>query len=195
MPTKSRAASDIEGSYFQWTNDFGFPSPDEIRIPDSFRKIDLFMGKRLKKPLPMFDIVFEERHELADVIPSSQLVLLFSKRLVEFLAATYPKKLFQTVPLRLTMKGKVSTGDYFLVNLVNTRDVIDKEKSKLVMGSYANIVAIRSLALDGVPFADDDIFRLDGFVSLLLCSASFVERMKEQDFPGMKFVPLAKVRT
>jgi hypothetical protein len=179
--------------YYQWMHDFSFPSPKDILIPDAWKEFDLFGGKKIDKTLPPFQLVFEKEKQLPDFIPNKEMFLFFNKRLVDFFLKNYSKKLIQTFEVEIKVKeGNAISESYFLINILNNQDVIDRQKSKLRMSNSGNILRIEHLEILEKDF-EKDFFRLEDFSPLLISSEAFVNRLKEQDFDGMKFTPISKL--
>lgn len=180
--------------YFQWLNDFNFPSADDIIIPDGWIEIELFAGKKIEKKLPPLELIFNKDYPSSDSIPSKKVLLFFSARLVKFIEDNYPKGIIQTFPVEIKCKSEKSEeGKYFLVNILNSKDVIDNEKSKLKLDKYGDILNIEKLEIVDDDFDNNDFFRLSEFGGLLICSESFVHQLKDNGFTGMKFTPISKL--
>jgi hypothetical protein len=183
----------MSNKYYQWTNDFDFPSPDDLFIPDPWKEFDLFGGEEINKKLPYIELIFKNQEQLSDSIPARKILLFFSKELVSFIKDNYRQVPIQAFPIKIKMNDvALPVGDYFLVNVLNVKDVIDKERSKLVMDE-GDIINIKHLEIIDEDFENNEFFRLEGFSSLLICSESFVQSLKENGFTGMKFTPISKL--
>lgn len=182
----------MEKNYFEWNNDYKYPTPDNIAIPEAWRKSALFVGRKINKALPEIELFFQKKVTLSDSIPNSELLLVFNKKLVDFMIEVLSDKLIQTIPVKVMTARKEDDRSYFLVNVLNTRDVIDKKKSDLDVNKYGEIDSINKLHIKEDFRGNNDIFRLEGYASLLICSNSFVSKIKDKGFTGMKFVPIGE---
>ncbi len=184
----------MENNYFEWQNDYKYPTPDEIVIPEPWIKIKLFLGRKIDEDLPPIRLGFNEPAILADAIPNRALLLIFNEKLLGFMKENSSQKLLQTFPVEIR-NGKNSSKiePYFLVNILNTQDVIDRKKSDLDINTDGEIGSINRLYIKDDFKKNNDFFRLKGYVSLFICSESFVDKINEKGFKGMKFIPIEKM--
>ena len=181
--------------YYILNHDFKYPTPARVLIPKEWDKYDLFAGKkiRIEKPVPPIQLTFEQKVIPSDSIPSGDIFLFFSARLIEFVNRNISTKLFQSFPVEIRFTPpQTKTPDYSVINLVNLKDVINRDASDLILSKYGNISLIRRLKIKEEKAEGCDLFRMEGFIGLVVCSQLFADKMAEGGFTGMKLVPVNK---
>ncbi|GJM34483.1 MAG: hypothetical protein DHS20C18_34840 [Saprospiraceae bacterium] len=180
--------------YYVWKGDFDYSAPDNFNKPEVWDEYSLTLGQEIPKDLPSIQFFFEKDGPNSDVVPNIWIYLLFNGRLVEFLKNHYDSHLFQEFPVEIIITSQEKkVENYYLMNILNTRDVIDFEKSDLDIDD-GDIIGINHLEIIDEDFNNCDFFRLKGFSSLLICSQSFVDNFAENDFAGMRFIPLPEYK-
>lgn len=177
--------------FYIWQNDFQYPAPSEVVIPDEWNEYDLFGGRRInrKAALPPMKLIYEKEVALSDSIPSRHIFLFFSERLVDFIRDNTSKNSIQAFPIEIAVKAsRRKISNYYLVNVLKTKNVIDRKKSDLSVDPYGEINLIRRLQIIEEKADHCELFRMEGFSGLLLCSEELVGKIREKAFNGMKFI-------
>ncbi len=179
--------------FYIWEHDFKYPAPDDVVIPKEWNEYDLFGGNRIrmKKLVPPMQLRFDREVILSDSIPSRHILLFFGERLVEFINRDISRELIQSFPIEIQFTASHTKMDnYFVINVVNLKDVIDRDASDLLLSKHGNINLIRRLQIREENANGCNLFRMEGSSSSLVCSQLFVDKLLEGRFSGMKFVPV-----
>ena len=96
----------MKSMYYEWTNNFRYQVPDEIIVPEEWDAYSLFLGEKIKKKPDRIKLLFQSEKQISDSIPNSELLLFFSKRMIEFMTKNYSNKLFQILPVEIKSKKK-----------------------------------------------------------------------------------------
>ena len=93
----------------------------------------------------------------------------------------------------LDHKGRVASGDYFIVHPVDPVDCIDRaqsvfEESRIAVG---DIEFFDRLVLDEARIPHErKLFRLKGFADLIIVDRELAEHLSRQDMSGLAWLPI-----
>jgi len=184
--------------YYIWESDFQYPAPFEVVIPDEWKEYDLYGGQSILPEHPMMPIqlLFDKEVELSDSIPSRHVFLFLSKKLINFISVYIEKDLIQCFPIDIVFNSsKKIVDNYFFVNITKTRKALDENKSEFSKSKYGELDSIQRLCIKENELNGDHVFRLDEYITLLLCSQVFKDNINNNGFTGIKFIPITQFGT
>jgi hypothetical protein len=119
-----------------------------------------------------------------DYLPSNVAAPLVSKRVVDFLKTNCFED-FQPVAVKISCKDE-SVDDYFLINIINLIDIIDREKSTRykVSGVFKDVVYQKKFDVGSF------VARAIESEPEVLVSSELTSLIIAQKFKGMKFYPV-----
>ena len=122
--------------------------------------------------------------ELADFVSNTHGLLIVHKRVKEAIEGIN-RGPTEFLPLSiLNHKGRVASADYYVVNPLGTRDVLDLSASD-IQWSDGDVVALKTIVLDPEKMRDaPDLFRLKEDSSWYLISKRIATRLRELDPPN-----------
>lgn len=171
--------------YYVLLGDVNYECDAEIINADEFDDYPLRVGERVDE-IPEIDLKLNISKELPNSIPNDYQFLFFDRKAREVLEQ-FEIDYLQYFDVKVdNKKSNTVSSEYKIVNVANVLDVIDREKSKLLIDD-GDIIDIMDLQLDHKLISNELVFRLKGFYGLLVFREDLVVAFKNAKCTGLDF--------